>query len=198
MEPLYYVGMEKYSLSKRCRKRNTKISCITIHCSPQFSGERMIMILEDLYRYTSFNYLIDKDGKVDEIVPEQFGSWSTGSPENDKAAINIMCSLNRGTLTDDYDVTTKMKDSPYLTETVFDSLIKLCAYTVKKYGYKQLLWNPNGDYNDAPADAMVITMHKLVNPYGRGQGCVPELVESRFGELALRVTEEVNGNNKRN
>lgn len=42
---------------------------------------------------------------------------------------------------------------------------------------------------------MVITMHKFVNPYGRGQSCVPELVEARFGELASRVTEKVNGNN---
>lgn len=189
---LYYAGMEKYSLSQRYRERNTKISRITIHCSPKFSNKRMIMVLEYLHHYTSFNYLIDKDGKVDEIVPEQYGAWSTGSPENDNAAINIMCSLNRGTLTDDYDVTAKMIDSPYLSETVFDSLIKLCANIVKKYGYKQLLWNPNGDYNDAPTDAMIITMHKLVNPYGRGQGCVPELVEARFGELALRVTEEIN------
>lgn len=189
---LYYAGMEKYSLSQRCRDRNTKISRITIHCSPQFSNKIMIMVLEDLHRYTSFNYLIDKDGKVDEIVSEQYGAWSTGSPENDNAAINIMCSLNRGTLTEDYDITAKTIDSPYLTETVFDSLIKICANIVKKYGYKQLLWNPNGDYNDATADTMVITMHKLVNPYGRGQGCVPELVEARFGELASRVTEEVN------
>lgn len=189
---LYYAGMEKYSLSQRCRERNAKISRITIHCNPQFSGARMIRVLEDLHHYTSFNYLIDKDGKVDEIVSEQYGAWSTGSPENDNAAINIMCSLNRGTRSDDYDVTAKIIDSPYLTETVFDSLIKLCANIVKKYGYKQLLWNPNGDYNDAPADAMIITMHKLVNPYGRGQGCVPELVEARFGELVLRVTEEIN------
>lgn len=187
---LYYAGME--SLSQRCRERKTKISRITIHCSPLFSNEKMIMVLEDFYHYHSFNYLIDKDGKVDEIVPEQYGSWSTGSPENDNAAINIMCSLNRGTLSDDYDVTAKIIDSPHLTETVFDSLIKLCTNIVKKYGYKQLLWNPNGDYKDAPDDAMIITMHKLVHPYGRGQGCVPELVEARFGELALRVTEEIN------
>ena len=42
------------------------------------------------------------------------------------------------------------------------------------------------------SNAMIITIHKLVNPYGRGQGRVPELVEARFGELALRVTEEIN------
>ena len=190
--------MKKYSLSQRCRERDVPVSRITIHCSPKFSGVRMIRVLEDLHRYTSFNYIIDKDGKVDEIIPEQYGSWSTGSPENDNAAINIMCLLNHKALSDDYDVTAKIIDSPYLTETVFDSLIKLCVHVVKKYGYKQLLWNPNGDYNDAPADAMVITMHKLVNPYGRGQGCVPESVAARFGELTLRVTEEVNGDNKRN
>lgn len=113
--------MEKYSLSQRCRERDTKISSITIHCSPKFSNKRMIAVLENFYRYVSFNYLIDKDGKVDEIVPEQYGAWSTGSPENDNAAINIMCSLNRGTLSNDYDVTAKMIDLPYMTKIVFDT-----------------------------------------------------------------------------
>ncbi|HCJ37858.1 MAG TPA: hypothetical protein DHV37_05975 [Erysipelotrichaceae bacterium] len=177
------MRMKKNSLSQRCRERDAKISRITIHCSPQLSSERMIRVLK-YFDNTSYNYFIDKDGKVNEIISEQYGAWSTGSSENDNAAINIMCSLHRED--DYYDISTN-----YMAEIVFNSLIELCADIVKKYGYKQLLWNPNGDYNDAPDDAMIITMHKLVNPYGVGQGCVPKLVEARFGELALRVTEEV-------
>lgn len=177
--------MKKYLLSQRYRERDAKISRITIHCSPQLSNEKMIRMLKYLDNI-SYNYLIDKDGKINEIVSEQYGAWSTGSPENDNAAINIMCSLHCEALPDDYyNISIN-----YMAETVFNSLIKLCADIVKKYGYKQLLWNPNGDYDDAPDDAMIITMHKLVNPYGIGQGCVPKLVEARFGELALKVTEE--------
>ena len=56
--------MKKYSLSQRCRERDVPVSRITIHCSPKFSGVRMIRVLEDLHRYTSFNYIIDKDGNM--------------------------------------------------------------------------------------------------------------------------------------
>lgn len=187
--------METYPLEQRCRVRNTKVSRITIHCNPQFSTERMIKVITDLHPETSFNYLIDKDGTVTEIIPEKYGSWSTGSPENDNAAVNILCSLHRETLLDDVNPHIPMPDPYYLTETVFNALIKLCAETVKKYGYKKLLWQTDGKYNNVPNDAMIITMHKLVNPYGKGQGCVPELVEARFGELASRVTEEVSNEN---
>ena len=194
--------MKKYSLSQRHRERDTKISRITIHCHSKFNNERMIKLMTEVHPYTSFNYLIDIDGNIAEVIPEKYGSWSTGSPENDNAAINILCSLHRGflcshseLLPECFNVNTPMSNPFCLNEIVFNSLINLCAETVKKYGYKQLLWNPNGDYKNVPNDAMVITMHKLVNPYGRGQGCVPELVEDRFGELASRVTEEVNGNN---
>ena len=183
--------MQEYKLTQRCRERNAPISRITIHCNPQFSGARMVRILEDLPRYTSFNYLIDEDGDITEVIPEKYGSWSTGSPENDNAAINILCSLHCGALPCNRNANVQMPDPYYLTETVFNALIKLCAETVKKYGYKKLLWKADGKYNNVPNDAMIITMHKLVNPYGKGQGCVPEFVEARFGELASRVTEEV-------
>ena len=189
-------SVDKYSIEQRYRVRNAQVSRITIHCEQQFSNERMIRFLTDFNNYTSFNYLIDKDGNVTEIVPEKYGSWSTGSPENDNAAINILCSLHRAKMPEDWDSNIPMKDPFYLTEIVFNSLVNLCSEVVKKYGYKKLLWNADGNYENVPNDAMIITMHKLVNPYGRGQGCVPELVEARFGELASRVTEGVN-NDKR-
>ena len=181
----------QHPMEQRCRKRDTPISRITIHCHSKFGSERMIKVLEDLHPYTSFNYLIDKDGTVTEVVPEKYGSWSTGSPENDNAAINILCSLHRNTLPDDHNSNKPMQDPYYLTETVFNALIDLCTTIVAKYGYKQLLWKADGNYLNAPDDAITITMHKLVNPYGKGQGCVPEFVEARFGELASRVTEKL-------
>jgi len=183
--------MTEYELIQRYRERDVPVSRITIHCNPQFSGERMTRFLEDLQRYTSFNYLIDKDGNITEVIPEKYGSWSTGSPENDNAAVNILCSLHRESVPCDWNANVPMQDPYYLTETVFNALIKLCVDTVRNYGYKQLLWEADGKYKNVPKDAMIITMHKLVNPYGKGQGCVPELVEARFGELASKVTEEV-------
>lgn len=183
--------MQEYKLEQRCRKRNTNISRITIHCNPKFSNERMIKLLEDFNHYMSFNYLIDKDGCVTEVIPEKYGSWSTGSPENDNASVNILCSLHRNILPNDWNANKPMQDPYYMTEIVFDALIKLCTVTVYNYGYKKLLWKADGDYKNVPDDAMIITMHKLVNPYGKGQGCVPEFVEARFGELASRVTEEI-------
>lgn len=178
---LYYAGMEKYSLSQRCRERNAKISRITIHCGGPFTLEGIVRWMEDMCQYISYNYIIDRDGRVMLQIPPNYAAWSTGSSQNDRTAINILCATDSNT--------------DEMPECTWNELVDLCVRVCKNNRYKKLLWRTDGNYRNTPSDTMIITLHHLVNPAYKSSPCVPEPVINRLGELASKVTEEVNGNN---
>ena len=165
-----------YPISERKRERNARICHITIHCECLFTLEGITRWIENMCSYTSYNYLIDRDGRVMQQIPPQYGSWSTGSIQNDRTSINILCATDT--------------DTGEMPQNTWDELVELCVRICKNNGYKQLIWRTYGDYYNVPLGAITITLHHLVSKH-RSRPCVSEAVISRLGELAHTVTEEL-------
>ncbi|WP_165622576.1 glucosaminidase domain-containing protein [Streptococcus equi] len=127
----------------------------------------------------SSNYGIDKNGRVGLYVEEKNRSWCTSSNANDQRAITIECASD----------TTE----PYtMNNTVYETLIKLCADICKRNGKKKLLWFADKDksLNYAPkSDEMVITVHR----WFANKSCPGNWLYARLGDVAARVTANLGG-----
>lgn len=170
----------QYPISERKRERNAGIYHITIHCECAFTLEGISRWIENMCSYTSYNYLIDRDGRVMQQIPPEYGSWSTGSKRNDVTSVNILCATDT--------------DSGEMPQRTWDELVELCIRICRNNGKNKLLWRTYGDYYNVPLGAMTITLHHLVNSKHKPHPCVTEPVISRLGELATTVTEELKNN----
>ena len=159
--------------------RNKTIDRITPHCVVgQCSVETLGNIFAPTSRQASSNYGIGVDGRIGMYCEEKDRSWCSSSGANDHRAVTIECASD-----------TK---HPYeMNETVYQSLINLCADICARNGKSKLLWlgdkNKTLAYNPA-ADEMILTVHR----WFANKSCPGDWLFSRLGDLAEKVTEKLN------
>ena len=84
--------------------------------------------------------------------------------------------------------------SPYrMNDAVYETLIKLCTDICRRNGKKKLIWfgdkNKSLNYNPK-SDEMVITVHR----WFANKSCPGDWLYSRLGDLANKVTAQLEGN----
>lgn len=110
---------ESPNYSSRNGQRITKITIH--HAAGIIGGEALAAIFANPRRAASCNYAIGKDGEIIGVVPEELRSWCSRSRWNDEQAITIEVSNCNG------------KPNWEISETVMNSLIKLCADICRRY-----------------------------------------------------------------
>jgi hypothetical protein len=164
-------------------QRKHSIDRITPHCVVgQCTAEALGEWFRKATTKASSNYGIDKDGRVGLYVEEQNRSWCSSNGANDNRAVTIECASD--------------STSPYaFRDVVYQSLIKLCVDICQRNGKKKLLWiadkNTALNYNPAP-DEMVLTVHR----WFANKACPGNWMFERMGDLAEKVTAELNGEHK--
>lgn len=160
--------------------RTHAIDRITPHCVVgQLSAESICGLFANSAKQASCNYGIGTDGRIALCVDEGNRSWCSSSSMNDQRAVTIECASD--------------KTAPYaMNDSVYNSLIALCADICKRNGKKKLLWF--GDKNQTlsyqpKGDEMVLTVHR----WFANKSCPGDWLYSRLGDLASRVTRELNG-----
>lgn len=158
--------------------RTNHIDRITPHCVVgQASVEGLGSLFQNYSRQTSSNYGVGADGRIGLYVEEKDRSWCSSSAANDQRAITIECASSTY--------------APYEMNTaVYNSLVKLCVDICKRNGKKKLLWlgSKEKTLNYEPKnDEMVLSAHR----WFANKSCPGEWLYSRFGDLANRVTKEL-------
>lgn len=173
------VGYTKLSPNHSGPRTHT-IDRITPHCVVgQFSAETICGLFINPAKKASCNYGIGTDGRISLCVEEENRSWCSSSSANDQRAVTIECASD--------------KTAPYaMNESVYASLIELCVDICKRNGKKKLLWL--GDKNKTlsyqpKGDEMVLTVHR----WFANKSCPGDWLYSRLGDLANRVTKQLNG-----
>ena len=158
--------------------RTHVIDRITPHC---VVGQLSVEVLGDIFfpveRQASSNYGIGPDGRVAMYVEEKNRSWCSSSPKNDHRAVTIECASD----------TTE----PYaMNETVFETLVILCADICRRNGKSKLLWIPDRDASLAYTprqDEMLLTVHR----WFADKSCPGTWLYNRLGALAWQVTDRL-------
>lgn len=163
--------------------RTHSIDRITPHCVVgQCSAETIGNIFVNPSYQASSNYGIGYDGRVGMYVEEKNRSWCSSSYANDQRAVTIECAS---------DAT-----APYtFRDVVYQKLIALCVDICKRNGKKKLLWfgDKTKTLNYSPAsDEMILTVHR----WFANKSCPGDWMYSRMGDLAAKVTAQLNGENK--
>ena len=158
--------------------RNHAIDRITPHC---VVGQCSVEVLGNIFmpeeRQASSNYGIGPDGRVALYVEEKNRSWCSSSPKNDHRAVTIECASD----------TTE----PYaMNETVFETLVTLCADICRRNGKSKLLWIPDKEaalsYRQRE-DEMLLTVHR----WFANKSCPGTWLYNRLGALAWQVTDRL-------
>ena len=156
--------------------RNHVIDTITIHCVVgQCSVETVGSIFAPVSRQASSNYAIGPDGRIGMYVEEKDRSWCSSNAANDHRAITIECAS---------DV-----NHPYaINDTVYDSLIQLCADICKRNNIKELKWKADKSLIGKP-DQQNLTVHRWFS----NTACPGDYIYQRLGDIADKVNERLNG-----
>ena len=158
--------------------RTHVIDRITPHCVVgQLSVEAVGDIFLPVERQASSNYGIGPDGRIAMYVEEKNRSWCSSSRENDQRAVTIECASD---LTEPYA----------MNETVFATLVLLCADICRRNGRNKLLWIPDKEASlayEPKEDEMLLTVHRWFS----SKSCPGEWLFSRLGELARQVTDRL-------
>lgn len=173
------VSYTKISPNKNS-PRNHAIDRITPHCVVgQLSAESICGCFTSPSREASCNYGIGTDGRVSLCVEEKDRSWCSSSGANDHRAVTIECAS---------DMT-----EPYaMNDRVYSSLVNLCTDICKRNGKNELLWfSDKGTRNsyEPKSNEMVLTVHR---DYAN-KSCPGNWLYARLGNLAAKVTENLNG-----
>lgn len=160
-------------------QRTHGIDRITPHCVVgQLSCEAICNCFPS-GREASCNYGIGKDGRIALCVEEKNRSWCSSSSANDQRAVTIECASDTS--------------EPYaMCDAVYESLVKLCADICRRNGKTKLLWLGDKDKTLAYApqpNEMVLTVHR----WFAKKSCPGNWLYARLGDLAARVTADLNG-----
>ena len=158
--------------------RTHRIDRITPHCAvDQCNLEKLGQYFDRPGGMSSCNYAIGEDGRVGMYVEEKNRSWCSSSEENDQRAVTIECASG---LVDPY---------PF-SDTVYETLIRLCTDICRRNGKKKLLWLEDRETTLAyrpKKDEMVLSVHRWFSP----KDCPGAWMFARMGDLAQRVTAEL-------
>lgn len=160
--------------------RTHSIDRITPHCVVgQLSAEGIGGCFTSPSVQASCNYGIGKDGRVCLIVDEANRSWCSSSNANDQRAVTIECASD-------------MSEPYSMTNAVYEKLIQLCIDICKRNGKTKLIWfaDKNKSLNYSPkSNEMVLTVHR----WFANKSCPGDWLYSRLGDVANRVTAQLNG-----
>lgn len=173
--------------------RTKPICRITPHCVVgQASVESLGEWFQNKDRQTAPNYGIGADGRVGLYVNESDRSWCTGG---DRKVLGQSGSLN-----DQYAVTIECASDntdPYaMRAVVYNKLVALCVDICQRNGKKKLLWLGSAEkaiFYDPKPDEMILTAHRWFSSY---KSCPGPWLYSRFGDLADKVTKQLQGETK--
>lgn len=117
------------------RPDNIKIDTIEILITgdKNITGKNMINIFKK-FKNKSTNYVIDHNGDIFMVIPEEFRPWSTGIPKMDNRSITIMLCITTGL----YD---EMKCC--ISDETEKSLKLLCRDIMNKYNIRDLKFDDN-------------------------------------------------------
>lgn len=154
--------------------RRYEVTRITPHCIVgHLSIESLSDIFEDPFSYVSAHYGVDDSGHVGQYVKEDYRPWTSSSDDNDNRAVTIECACDMV--------------SPYaMTDTVWRTLVKLCADICIRYQRPRLIWIP--DKAQALAyqvkdGEMLLTVHRWFS----ATDCPGDWLMSRMDKLAEEV-----------
>lgn len=158
--------------------RTHVIDRITPHC---VVGQLSVEALGDTFlpaqRQASSHYGIGPDGRVAMYVEEKNRSWCSSSRANDQRAVTIECASDTS--------------APYaMNETVFETLVTLCADICRRNGKSRLLWIPDKEAAlayEPKKDEMLLTVHR----WFADKSCPGDWLYSRLGTLAWQVTDRM-------
>ena len=150
-------------------KRNTRthqIQKFTPHymCA-KWTGETCAAYFRDCDRQVSANYCIGYDGGIVCNVPEEYRAWTSSSSWNDQRAITVECA--------------NLPDGS-LTQATWDSLVKLGADVMRRYGFRP--WY-TGDSSGTITEHMMFASTDCPGPW----------LHPRMGELAVAIKNELDG-----
>ncbi len=158
--------------------RTHVIDRITPHCVVgQLSVEALGDIFLPAQRQASSHYGIGPDGRVAMYVEEKNRSWCSSSRANDQRAVTIECASDTS--------------APYaMNETVFETLVTLCADICRRNGKSRLLWILDKEaalaYEPKKGE-MLLTVHR----WFADKSCPGDWLYSRLGTLAWQVTDRM-------
>lgn len=151
-----------------------KIDTITIHCVVgQCSVETLGEIFARKSRRASSNYGIGPDGRIGMYVEEKDASWCSSSSANDSRAITIECASD--------------KTHPYtINDTVYATLIELCADICRRNGIKELKWKADKTLI-GQTDKQNLTVHR----WFANKSCPGDYIYERLGQIAKEVNDRL-------
>jgi N-acetyl-anhydromuramyl-L-alanine amidase AmpD len=156
-------------------QRVTEITKITIHhMAGIMSVEEFGNLVANPGREMSANYCIGSDGRIGLFCEEKDRSWCSSSPWNDNRAITIEVS------------NCKIGGDWAISETVYESLIKLCADICKRNGIKKLEFT--GDKNGS------LTYHYMF----ASTACPGTWIKNHTNDICNRVNALLNNTNATN
>lgn len=160
-------------------KRTHSIDRITPHCVVgQLSTESICGCFISPSKEASCNYAIGADGRIALCVDESNRSWCSSSNANDQRAVTIECASD--------------KTAPYtMSNSVYNSLVKLCIDICKRNGKKKLIWISDKEKSlayEPKSDEMVLTVHR----WFANKSCPGDWLYNRLGDLASKVTSSLN------
>ena len=151
--------------------RNQPITKITIHhmagvCSVEDFGN----IVASPAREMSANYAIGNDGRIGLFCPESDRSWCSSSPWNDHRAITIEVSNSAYGDASGWPV----------SDTAYNSLIKLCVDICKRNGIPKLEYTGTKDGS--------LTIHSMFAP----TICCGPYLKARLNDICNKVNAQLN------
>lgn len=153
--------------TNKCNTRTQRVQKFTPHYMvAAWSGEQCARYFRDCDRQVSANYCIGIDGGIVCNVPEQYRAWTSSSSWNDQRAITVECANLAGGV---------------LTEATWNSLVKLGADVMRRYGFRP--WY-TGDRDGTLTEHMMFTETDCPGPW----------LHPRMGDLAVAIKNELDGN----
>lgn len=153
-------------ITSKSDRRTQRICKFTPHymCA-HWTGEQCATYFRDSGRSASANYCIGYDGGIVCNVPEERRAWTSSSSWNDQRAITVECAnLPGGALTD----------------ATWNSLVKLGADVMRRYGFRP--------WYDGTNDG-TITEHMMF----ASTDCPGPWLHPRMGDLAVAIKNELDG-----
>lgn len=172
-----YTNLSKHHYST---KRSPSDVCrISPHCYvAQITAKRGCDYFATTDKDASANYVVGYDGSVGLSVSEEYGAFTTSDKDNDMQAITM-------------EIASATVHPYQMTDKAYSKAIELMIDICKRYNKKKLLWFGDKDktLNYKPKDnEMVLTVHR----WFANKSCPGDWLYNRLGEVAQKVTEELN------
>lgn len=176
---LYAAGTAHYNI------RDHAIDTITIHhsangtgCDKGYAANTLVVIFNSVGRSGSVQYGIDSNGRIGQMLAEEYRSWCSSDRTNDMRAITIEVANDTGA------------PSWHVSDKALAAVIDLCADICKRHGKKKMVWIPDKDKALAytpKTDEMRMTLHK----WFAATSCPEQYLISKMPYIAEQVTKRL-------